>query len=340
MMSNHFSAAYLKFPGDDARLDLTDLFAFGAAADPGKTVLIMDVNPFMMGLNALPPFLMNAEYHPGAAYQIHVDSDGDNQADAAFTFTFSAAGNGTQAGTVRYAAGAAAREPGGGGEILASDVPVGFSVAARPVDVGPVRLFCGVRRDPFFADAEGAFHGFQWTGKDAFADKNIQSMALEVPDTMLGPAPEIGLWATVSVRRDGTWTQVDRGGHPTINPFINPDEARDTFNTRHPAGDVANYLEAWSGMLQQNGYAPEAAKAAALTVLPDILHFDRSRPAAYPNGRHPADDAFMARMNFLSNGHAGVSGLKPHDGLLAGFPYLEPPVPYGPPGPAAPGSSA
>lgn len=36
-----------------------------------------------------------------------------------------------------------------------------------------MRLFFGGRRDPFFADAEGAFHGFQWTGKDAFADKNI-----------------------------------------------------------------------------------------------------------------------------------------------------------------------
>jgi hypothetical protein len=35
MMSNHFSAAYLKFPGGDARLDLTDLFVFGAPAGPG-----------------------------------------------------------------------------------------------------------------------------------------------------------------------------------------------------------------------------------------------------------------------------------------------------------------
>ena len=58
------------------------------------------------------------------------------------------------------------------------------------------------------------------------------------------------------------------------------------------------------------------------------------------NTRPPADDAFMARMNFLSNGQAGASGLKPHDGLLAGFPYLEPPVPYGPPGQAAPEPSA
>ena len=27
-MSNHFSADNLKFPGDDSRLDLTDLFVF------------------------------------------------------------------------------------------------------------------------------------------------------------------------------------------------------------------------------------------------------------------------------------------------------------------------
>jgi hypothetical protein len=44
-MSNHFSAANLKFPGDDARLDLTDLFVFAAPDNPDKTVLIIDANP-------------------------------------------------------------------------------------------------------------------------------------------------------------------------------------------------------------------------------------------------------------------------------------------------------
>jgi hypothetical protein len=39
-MSNHFSAANLKSPGGDARLDLTDLFVFAAPGDPGRTVLI------------------------------------------------------------------------------------------------------------------------------------------------------------------------------------------------------------------------------------------------------------------------------------------------------------
>ncbi|MDT4929876.1 MAG: hypothetical protein QOF92_2743 [Pseudonocardiales bacterium] len=41
-MSNHFSAANLKFPEDDARLDLTDLFA---PDNPNRTVLIIDAHP-------------------------------------------------------------------------------------------------------------------------------------------------------------------------------------------------------------------------------------------------------------------------------------------------------
>jgi hypothetical protein len=36
-MSNHFSAANLKFPGDDTRLDLTDVYAFRSEEDPGNT---------------------------------------------------------------------------------------------------------------------------------------------------------------------------------------------------------------------------------------------------------------------------------------------------------------
>ncbi len=75
-------------------------------------------------------------------------------------------------------------------------------------------------------------------------------------------------------------------------------------------------------------------------MLPDILRYDRGQPAAYPNGRHPGDDAFIARMSFLSHGQAGHSGLKPHDDLLTEFPYLEPPVPGGPPDQAAAGPSA
>ena len=44
-MSNHFSADNLKFPGDDRRLDFTDLFVFTSPQDPDTTVVIIDSNP-------------------------------------------------------------------------------------------------------------------------------------------------------------------------------------------------------------------------------------------------------------------------------------------------------
>ncbi len=91
---------------------------------------------------------------------------------------------------------------------------------------------------------------------------------------------------------------------------------------------MANYLEPWSAILQNaGGYTPEQAKAAALQVLPDILHYDRTQPATYPNGRVPTDDVYSLRFAWLTNGKVPPSGLKPHDDLLAHFPYLGPPNP-------------
>ena len=44
-MSNHFSADYLKSPGDDRRLDITDVFLFKSSKDPDKMMLIINSNP-------------------------------------------------------------------------------------------------------------------------------------------------------------------------------------------------------------------------------------------------------------------------------------------------------
>ncbi len=109
-MSNHFSADNLKFPGDDRRLDFTDLFMFTSPDDPDKTVLIIDSNP----TSAPPPIpapVTGPEFYPGAVYRINIDTDGDNHADIAFTFTFSDLENGTQTGTAWYATGATPASP-------------------------------------------------------------------------------------------------------------------------------------------------------------------------------------------------------------------------------------
>ena len=325
-MSNHFSADNLKFPGDDRRLDLTDVFVFKSADDPGKTTLIIDSNP----TSAPPPIpapVTGPEFYPGAVYRINIDNDGDNQADVAFTFVFSEYQDGEQTGTAWYATGLDARQPGPVGQVLAEDIPVSFDGVARPVQSGTILLAAGLRSDPFFADVEGALHGFKWTGHDDFAGNNVDSIVLEVPSDMLGSGPVIGVWASISRRRaDGTLEQMDRGGNPTINPFINPDGEKNLFNTRQPADDVANYLEPWSKILENaGGYPPGQARAAAMQVLPDILHYDRTRPATYPNGRVMTDDVYSIRFAWLSNGKIPPSGLTPHDDLLSRLPYLGPP---------------
>jgi hypothetical protein len=300
------------------------VYAFRSAEDPDKTVLIIDSNPTVRAPIELPSTVITRrDFHPDAVYRINVDNDGDAHADVAFTFTFSAPGNGAQTGTAYYATSAQAREPGPAGQVLASSIPVSFDATARPVQAGGIRLFTGARSEPFFADIEGALHGFQWQGHDDFAGNNILSIALEVPAAMLGADPVIGVWASISLRRDGTLTQMDRGGNPTINP----DGEKDLFNSRQPADDVANYLGPWSELLEKGGYPPEQARQAALTVLPDILRYDRTKPAGYPNGRKPTDDVYSMRFAWLSHGKIPPTGLKPHDDLLSQFPYLGLPNP-------------
>jgi Domain of unknown function (DUF4331) len=315
-MSNHFSAANLKSPGDDPRLDLTDVFAFQPSPDSGKTVLIMDANPFRQ----------DTLFHPEAVYRLNIDNNDDAEADASFRFEFSPPENGSQTGTAYYSTGSAARAAEPPEEVLLATVPVGTDGGSALVQAGQARVFAGVRSDPFFADIDGALHGFKWTGQDGFAGKNVLSIALEVPDDLLSPGPEFGVWGTISLWRNGELVQMDRGGNPTINPFINPDDAKDEYNARQPADDVANYLEPWSKILEQmGGYSKADARAAALEVLPDILHYDRTKPATYPNGRVPTDDVYSDRFAWLSNGQIPPDGLQPHRDLMGEFPYLGPP---------------
>src|SRR5260221_3688986 len=74
---------------------------------------------------------------------------------------------------------------------------------------GDYRFFAGWRSDPFFFDA-GAFNNFQFTGTDYFADKDVCSIALEVPNAALGPQ-EVRLWARTVIRADGDGKSGGRG---------------------------------------------------------------------------------------------------------------------------------
>jgi hypothetical protein len=281
------------------------------------------------------PFTKGDGFHPDAVHRFNIDTNGDALAEVAFSFTFSEPEHGRQTATAYYATGdqAQTREP--RGDTLIQATPVGVDATATPVQAGPWRLFIGKRSDPFFADADGVLHWlvdgqagtFQWTGKDTFAGANILSIALEVPNDMLGPTPSIGAWITISLRRDGLLVPMDRKGNPSFNPILNANDIKDEFNSTDPVDDVKNYLQPLSETLQRHGYPPDEAEAAAHTLLPDILHYDRTRPVHYPNGRIMTDDVFSTRMTFMTHGQATPQSIGPHTDLTTAFPYLGPPNP-------------
>ncbi|WP_406206127.1 DUF4331 domain-containing protein [Kitasatospora sp. NBC_01560] len=319
-MSHHLSGPNLRSPRGDARLDLTDVFAFPASDASGRTVLIMNVNPYAP--------TQAAEFHPDAVYRINVDSDGDDRADVAYSFTFSAPHTGGQTVTVHRATGEAAQKHEATGDVLFADVPVAFGDAPDVVAAGGYKLSVGLRSDPFFADLEGIVNNFTWTGKDAMAEANVFGIALEVPDAELGPEPTIGVWARVSLHVDGQLLSVDRGAHPFLTAYFNAEEVKDAYNTGEPADDWAKYREPWTAVLQHTGdYTTEAATETLKLVLPDVLRYDRSRPAAYPNGRTLTDDVTSARLTMVSGGKITSDHIPPHTDVLPVFPHLGHPHP-------------
>ncbi|MBY8840406.1 DUF4331 family protein [Streptomyces sp. SP2-10] len=312
-MSHHLSGPNLRSPLGDARLDLTDLFAFTAPGE--RTVLIMNVNP-------VAPTGGQA-FHPDAVYRINVDTDGDHQADVAFSFVFSPPAAGQQTVTVHRAVGDQARTHEAAGQTVFTDVPVSLGTEPAVAVSGPYTFFAGFRSDPFFADLDGIVNKFQWTGVDWGADKNVFGIVLEMPDAELGTDPGIGVWARVSLRQDGRLKSVDRGAHPSLTAYFNAEDAKDAYNAGEPADDWDTYRAPWSAVLEHFGdYDRQSAEEALRTVLPDILRLDRSEPVAYPNGRTLTDDVTSARLAMLTGGKITTDHIGPHTDLLRGFPYL------------------
>jgi hypothetical protein len=325
-MSHHYSGPDFGFPRGDARLDITDLFAFPKPGDPSKSVVIMDVHPSFGVAPAGPT--TTEPFSPDAIYELRVDADGDLVADIAFRVRFALAGDGILTATVRRIAGPDAAGMGEEGEVVVSGAPVSMGREALVTEAGDYRFFAGWRSDPFFVDVVGILNNMQFTGDDFFADKNVCSMALELPNSALGGAAGVNLWHRSLVREDGAtggWVQADRGARASQTPFL-PGEERAAYLAGEPAQD-ARFVDTFAHSLQHlGGYAPDDARKAAQQLLPDMLPYDHTRPVAYPtNGRRPTDDVFDHFLAILTNGQILADGVGPHTDLLDEFPFLGPP---------------
>jgi hypothetical protein len=334
-MSNHFTGLSLGPPLGDQRLDLCDLYAFQSPLDPERTVLILNANP-------------NADaLHPDAIYRLAVDNNGDFRNDLAITYVFAPPEGGRQTFDAYVATGEQARSPEPAGTKVVDGADVSFGRAPNAVTAGDYTFFAGSRSDAFFFDYDGIKNLFDtsggrnftaphlggkspWTRMDSNLEANVFSTVIELPTSELGASPDIRIWGRCSLRRDGRLLHVDRAGHPSVSSFFNTDETKEEYNASEPVHDRERWTDQFVHLMGHTGnYTREEAIAAIDTegLLPDMLTFDPSRPAEYPNGRSFTDDVINHRVSFLTKSDAPPTGLKPHTDILGGFPYLGNPHP-------------
>jgi Domain of unknown function (DUF4331) len=318
-MSHHYSGPDFGFPHGDARLDFSDLFAFPKPGDPAKSILIMDVHP-STGVN--PPGPTTPEpFAPDALYELKIDLDGDAVADLAYRVRFASSDDGTQVATLRRIQGAQAAGTSDAGDVIVERAPVSTGPEAHVTDAGDYRFFAGWRSDPFFFDAQGALNNLRFTGSDLFADKDVCSIALEIPSAELGSRP-VGVWCRALVSDAGKWVQVERGARPQQEPFLAGDD-KAAYLAGEPAND-ARFIAVFAHSLEHaGGYSPDEATRVARTLLPDILVYDPKRPASFPDsGRTLTDDVVAFFLPIFTNGKITTDHTVPHTDLLAAFPYV------------------
>ncbi len=329
-MSNHFTGLSLGPPMNDQRLDLCDLYAFQSRADRDRTVIILNANPNADALN------------PDAIYRVNIDSDGDYLTDIAFSYVFSKPQNGRQAVDVYMATGSESRSAEPVGKKIVSGAEVAFGAKPNIVKSGPYTFFAGSRSDAFFFDFDGIKNLFDirgkrnftephlggkspWTGIDSNLEANVFSTAIELPTSEINPRPKMQIWGRCSVPRNGKLVHVDRAGHPSVSSFFNTDDTKEEYNASEPVNDRTRWLEQFIHLLGHTGnYTREEAISAIDKegILPDVLSFDPSKPAKYPNGRVFTDDVIDYRVGFLTKNECPPTGLKPHTDVLKEFPYL------------------
>jgi hypothetical protein len=145
-MSHHYSGPDYGFPHGDARLDLTDLYAFPKPGDIGKSILIMNVHP-SAGVNPAGP-TTDEPFATEAVYELKIDTDGDAVADIAYRVRFTSDKSGAQTATLRRVEGGQAAGTGDGGQTIIEGAPVSTAREAQVTAAADYRFSAGWRSDP------------------------------------------------------------------------------------------------------------------------------------------------------------------------------------------------
>ena len=332
--------------GAHPAIDIADLYAFRSPATPENLVLVMDVRGFIP-----PAEARSTRFDPRLLYEFKIDTDGDGVEEQ--IIQAQAVGTGANQ-TVRFRGIAPPLMTGSASRVLptqAVSVPVTTTGEARVATGGGLKVFAGVRDDPFFFDfarfqqiRQEKAQSFRVPGKDTFAGTNVLSLVVEFPIAMLGGASKLGVWGSVGmpgliqegikVQKDkvdatDVYDQVDRMGWPGVAVFFIPKPKAPAYNRLAPAADPANYRDEIVQTIVNEYKQPQAEAVEIATMLtPDILPIDVSKPTEFPNGRWLGDDVVNVVLVKLFEGNQGLmednvaSNDKP---FLNTFPYVAPP---------------
>src|SRR5258708_12296250 len=177
-MSHHSSGPAFGFPNGDARLDLTDLYAFPKPGDAGKSILIMNVHP-SEGVNPPGP-TTDEPFAADAVYELKIDTDGDLVADIAYRVRFSSREGGTQTAALRRVEGIEAAGTGDGGQTILEGAPVSAGRDSQVTEAGDYRFFAGSRPHSFFFHTPGAPKHFHIPRNDFFTPKHVRHIPFDI----------------------------------------------------------------------------------------------------------------------------------------------------------------
>ncbi|MEZ4385888.1 MAG: DUF4331 family protein [Nannocystaceae bacterium] len=174
------AADHVDAPGVEGNpaADITDFYAWHK--DDGKIVAIIS----FAGLTEVG---QPATYDASTVYGIHIDNNGDNEPDENVWIRFGQNSGGDWGVQV---------------EGLAADPVVGPVETVIDAPLG-LRVFAGLRDDPFFFDLQGYLETLDTatiafdSSRDSFAMTNVTAIVVELStDAVSGGSDNIQMWAT------------------------------------------------------------------------------------------------------------------------------------------------
>jgi hypothetical protein len=325
--------------------DINDVYAFRSPENNNNLVVALSVNPLI----APADNQRRGVFDPSVQFQVHVDRNGDLGDEATVNIRMTSA----PPQLIFEGLGAPL--------VVPITPPTATSPMVSSFSNGAIKIFAGLRDDPFFFDltgfqqfianpqapARGLRTAAQGAPTDTFAGMNVLAIVMELPITALtgGTASNTGTIRTwVSSTRGGQ--RIDRMGIPTINTALIPSAQKDAFNVADPVNDAASYRATaattirtlrgavdplFGGATTQGGgplggLTPEQVAAA---LIPDVVTINFANPVQFPNGRRLQDDVIDAALGVVLN-RGGAAGIA--DGISANdrpfgttFPYLAEP---------------